>query len=201
MRFVQSEAEAEVVATFLRAEWASARWRPNLEALLSQGGREPSVVADPNLDDAGECAYREWLLDQHRGWLRREGLFGGLPRDIDWSRVALTRDEVLAIRYIKWDWWLEVSGGTREPTEAARRARNGLAPSVAVAWHEPIAARLQSAEPPPELIALSRPSDTHLVLLEGHVRLTAYALYPDYVPDELEVLLGTADEIDRWGNF
>ena len=30
------------------------------------------------------------------------------------------------------------------------------------------------------------------VLLEGHVRMTAYALYPEYLPSELEVYLGTS---------
>ena len=33
-----------------------------------------------------------------------------MPLEIDWSRAALTPDEVLAIRYINWDWWLVVSG-------------------------------------------------------------------------------------------
>jgi hypothetical protein len=201
VRIIQPVAEAEVVAAFLRAERESDRWRQQLEAILVRDGLDPSVVTDPALEDAAECAIRARLLDQHRGWLRREGLFLGLPTRIDWSRAALTRDEVLAIRYIDWDWWLAASGGTREPLEAARRARAGLAPSVDVMWHEPIAALLGSADPPPELIAVSRPNDTRLVLLEGHVRLTAYALYPDYLPDELELFLGTSEQIDRWSNF
>jgi hypothetical protein len=28
------------------------------------------------------------LLDQHRGWLRREGLFLGLPARIDWAHAS-----------------------------------------------------------------------------------------------------------------
>jgi hypothetical protein len=39
------------------------------------------------------------------------------------------------------------------------------------------------------------------VLLEGHVRLTAYALYPEYLPDELEVYLGISPEMSRWALF
>jgi hypothetical protein len=57
------------------------------------------------------------------------------------------------------------------------------------------------ADPPRELIAVSRPNDTRLVLLEGHVRLTAYALYSEFLPDELELFLGTSEQIDRWSNF
>jgi len=39
------------------------------------------------------------------------------------------------------------------------------------------------------------------VLVEGGVRLTAYALFPDYLPDELEILLGISDEMPSWCQF
>lgn len=67
--------------------------------------------------------------------------------------------------------------------------------------HEPIAARLRSNERQPELIAVAPPDRSRLVLLEGHARLTAYALFPDYLPDELEVFLGTAEDMHRWSEF
>ena len=113
----------------------------------------------------------------------------------------MTPDEVLAIRYIDWDWWLEVSDRTREPREAARRIRAKGVPVSTAEWHEPIAARLQSPRPPRELIAVAHPDDMRPVLLEGHVRMTAYALYPEYLPSELEVCLGTSRSIDRWTNY
>ena len=201
MRIVRTASEAEVVATFLRAELDSARWGERLLAFLREDGVDPSVVSRPNLGDPQESAYREALLDRHRGWLRRERLFDGLPRHIDWSRVALKPAEVLAIRYINWDWWLELSGGTRQPLDAARRIRRNEVGDVTAESHEPIAARLQSPEPPPELIALALPNDSQLVVVEGHLRLTAYALYPAYLPDELEIFLGIADRMDRWTEF
>jgi hypothetical protein len=39
------------------------------------------------------------------------------------------------------------------------------------------------------------------VALEGHVRLTAYALFPEYLPEELTVYLGTSDDMERWALF
>jgi hypothetical protein len=72
---------------------------------------------------------------------------------------------------------------------------------VTVEEHEPIAARLRSVDPSPELIAVSRPDRSQLVVVEGHVRLTAYALYPQYLPDELEIFLGTAADMDSWTEF
>jgi hypothetical protein len=40
-----------------------------------------------------------------------------------------------------------------------------------------------------------------MVLLEGHVRLTSYALWPEYLPDELEILLGLSENAASWGCY
>jgi len=53
----------------------------------------------------------------------------------------------------------------------------------------------------PELIVVTDPARSKLVLVEGHVRLTAYAAFPDYLPDELEVLLGASAAILDWWAF
>jgi hypothetical protein len=50
----------------------------------------------------------------------------------------------------------------------------------------------------PELIAVTDPDRSKLVLLEGHVRLTAYAAFPELLPDELEVYLGTSPRVAEW---
>jgi hypothetical protein len=42
------------------------------------------------------------------------------------------------------------------------------------------------------------PDVSKLVLLEGHVRLTAYALFPKYLPEWLDVYLGVSAEMERW---
>jgi hypothetical protein len=201
MRIVRTATEAEVVAAFLRGELESSRWRDRLLALLREDGADASVVGNPRVDDADENAYRAALLDRHRGWLRRERLFDGLPERIDWSRMALAPEEVLAISYIDWDWWLRLSGGTRRPLDAAARIRRNEIAGVTAEEHEPVAARLRSPEPPAELIAVAPPDLARLVAVEGHVRLTAYALYPEYLPEELEIFVGTAADIDRWSEF
>ena len=40
-----------------------------------------------------------------------------------------------------------------------------------------------------------------LALVEGHVRLTAYAAFPEYLPAELELYLGTSPTIADWSEF
>ena len=51
------------------------------------------------------------------------------------------------------------------------------------------------------LIAVTTPAHEPIVLVEGHVRLTAYALFPERLPDELELLLGISEAITGWSEF
>jgi hypothetical protein len=129
--------------------------------------------------------------ERRRAWLERDGLFGGFPDDVLWERAALMRDEVLAILYINWDWWLTVSNGTRLATVAAEvQGRDEGDRAIAMA-----------AATNPELIVVSDQERSKLVLLEGHVRLTAYAAFPEYLPDELEAYLGTSPRIAEWSEW
>jgi nucleotide-binding universal stress UspA family protein len=193
--------EDEVIAAFLRAEIESSRYGGKLRALLVRDGRDPDVLSRPDLADADESRYRRRLLDEHRAYDRREEMFGGFPRRLEWFRAALTPDEVLEILYIDWDWWLMVSSGSRRPVDAARRIRAGEIPGVTVEEHEPIAASLRTSPKQPELIAVTTADHSRLVVVEGHVRLTAYALFPAYLSDELEIILGVSDEVAGWWAF
>jgi hypothetical protein len=201
MRLVGPASEAEVVAAFLRAELDSPRYGATISKLLGDAGLHESIVRRPTFASAAENAERDALLERHRAWLRREGLFNGFPDGVEWFRAALSPELVLSILYINWDWWLRATGGTRRPLDAADRIRRNEVEGSTAEALQPIAARLRSLEPPPELIVAAPPDYSRLVLVEGHVRLTAYALYPEYLPDELEVFLGTSEEITGWSQF
>src|ERR671924_536747 len=120
-------------------------------------------------------------------------------------RALLERDaiavEVLAIRYINWDWWNVVSDGTRSAVVAAERIRRGEIEGVTVEEHAEIAQALSATSPHPELIVVTKPDHARPVLVEGHVRLTVYALFPDLLPPELELYIGVAEDMDAWSEF
>ena len=129
--------------------------------------------------------------ERKRTWRERIGLFHGFPGDVAWERVALTRDEVLGILYIDWDWWVRISNGTRLATVAAEvQGRDDGDRAIAA-----------TAATNPELIVVTDPARSKLVLLEGHVRLTAYAAFPEYLPAELELYLGASPTIADWSQF
>jgi hypothetical protein len=200
VRILREITEDEMIAVFLRAEVDSGRYGPKLRELLARDGRDAAVLRRPDLGDAEASAYRRALLDEHRSHGRREGLFADFPQRVEWTRAALERDEVLDILYIDWDWWLRLSGGTRRPREAARRIRAGEVAGMTVDGQEPVAAALRDGGQP-ELIAVTVPEHAPVVLLEGHYRLTTYALFPEHVPPELELVLGVSDGMRGWWAF
>jgi hypothetical protein len=201
VRILRRADEVEVVAAFLAAELDSSRYGDRLRSFLARDGMDVRVLSAPATADERENEYRRGLLDEHRGWVRREGLFTDFPEQVEWWRAALVPEEVLAILYIAWDWWLTLSGGSRRPVDAAQRIRGGEVAGVTVMEHEPIALALRASAPPPELIVLTGPRGSRLVLVEGHVRLTAYALFPDFLPPELVVFLGIAEDAEGWWAF
>jgi hypothetical protein len=201
VELLRSIGEDEMIAVFLRGELESERFGGAIRALLARNRVDEAVVHGPDFADAAQNKARRRLLDDHRAFERREGLFDGFPSDVAWHRAALSPDEVLDILFIDWDWWLELSGGSRQPRDAARRIRAGVARDADVAGHEPIAAALRRTPLPPELIALTTPDLRPLVLVEGHVRLTSYAVFPEYLPERLEILLGISREAASWSEF
>ena len=186
-----------MVAVFLRGELGSTRFEDAVGEALARADADARVVTSPDVSDLRENMLRRRLLTEARGYGTGEGVFGGLPTDLGWQRVALARDELADVRYIDWDYWVELSGGTRSPVDAARRIRAGVA-----AFDVPSEGFLDAAEhvgdPWPELILVTAGPGHPLVVLEGHVRLTAYVLAGPTAPDEVEALLGTSPAVSGW---
>jgi len=201
MRRLRPSSEAEMVALFLRTELPAARFRDKLEALLDQAGLPERLITAPNLDDPAENQAREQLLTQHREYGTRTGLFDGFPHDVCWEWMAITPAELAAVRYVDYDYRVELSGGTCLAIDAAPRIRAGVAPfGVSSDWalHGPGGRR---RSPVPPLILVTTGPSGGLVVLEGHVRLTAYMLCPDRLPPELEVLVGSSPGAAGWGGL
>ena len=108
MRRLRPSSEAEMVALFLRTELPAARFRDELQALLERAGLPKRIVTDPDLDNVAENQTRWQLLTQHRGYGTRPGLFEGFPSDVRWEWMAITPTELARVRYIDYDYWVEL---------------------------------------------------------------------------------------------
>lgn len=188
--------EDEIVAVFLQTEVASSRFRPTILAYLRRDGRDPRIVERPDLADMDENAYRRHLLGLHRGYRRDADVFTAMPADVRWYRALITPAELARVRYINDDYWIELSGGSRLARDAAARIRQGIeAFGVGNGGFWYLADALAAGASFPELILVGADENAPLVLLEGHARLTAYALRPDCLPPTMPVLVGYARDM------
>jgi hypothetical protein len=200
MRRLRPGSEAEMVALFLRTELPSDRWQDDLRALLDTAGLPDRVITAPDLGDDAENQARLRLLTGHRGYGTRTEIFEGFPDDVCWQWMAITPAELSEVRYIDYDYWVELSGGTRLARDAAARIRAGVTPfgvpnNRVLAMAQAVA---DGARFPPLILTTTGLDGDGLVLLEGHVRLTACMLARDRLPPDLEVLVGSSPAMTRW---
>ena len=202
MRKIRDTSEDEMIAVYLQAELNSTRFRADIEAYVRQERIDPRILHVPDWRNAQENALRRAILGRHRGYDRNEGYFQGFPADVRWERVALTREELEQVRYIEYDYWVELSGGTRLAIDGAKHATSGkVVFGVNSAGLIYMANELRRGARFPTLIFVAKDVDAYLVVMEGHVRLTAYLIAPECIPAELEVILGFSERITRWGCY
>jgi len=209
MKLTRASSEAEMIAEFLRQEYASRdRYGARLDACLRDEGMSSRLITDPDLASQDDNAQRRRLFGRYRGYGSGEPSYlTGFPTvGVDWFWAHLSRDEVLRVRYIRYSYWTALSAGTRSPVVAAERIRAGIEVyGVSNAGFLGLAGRLRQGLRVPPLIvvtALVTATDADaLVVLEGHARLTAFALAPETIPPTLKVLVGASPAIARWDEY
>ena len=200
MRLLSAITEDEMVSVFLKTEINSVRFEQQILALLRQDEQDRSVVDTPDLSSAQENTYRMRLLGEFRGYRRNAGLFIGFPDRVEWYRAALTPEELMQIRYIDYSYWNELSSGTRLPTAATQTIRAGKAIyGQSTQGYLELAKELCRGAQFPELILTAVSSSAPLVVMEGHVRLTTYALALECLPATVEVIVGFSPDFSQWG--
>ncbi|KOU54199.1 hypothetical protein ADK54_02260 [Streptomyces sp. WM6378] len=188
--------EDETIACFLSGELSSQRFGQDLRSHLAAAGRAGQLLTHPDLSDAGANLARRALLAVTRGYGENRDLFENFPTHITWTWAVLSADEAASVRYLDYSYWVELSGGNRRPTDAAVRIKAGL--RAFDVPNEPFvdaAHAVIRGERFPPLILVGERQD-NLVCLEGHLRLTAYALAG--FPTDIECLIGTVPDVGRW---
>ena len=215
MRTVRPISEAEMVALFLATEYPSPRTHQHILQVLQREGWPASLIEQPNLHDRQENAQRRSILGAYRGYGQNTDYFESLPLDVEymdyfegfppgvqWERVMLSRQELEQVKYIEYDYWAELSSGSRLPGDARKRILAG--DEVFGVSHQGVlhmAEAFRSGARFPTLILVGKNRESPLVVLEGHVRLTAMALASECLPPELEVIVGFSEQIERWGCY
>lgn len=176
MKILRSASEDEMLLAFLKGELRSERFSGELRAALSCVGAPEALVTSGDLSSAQENDARKAVMSAFRGYPDRD-LFAEYPRDLTWYYVRFEPDDLAHIRYISYCYWDELSQGTSSPLAAAGQVRRGV--TVYGVPNEPFwkaLAHLRAGGSFAPIILIAR--DAAFTTLEGHVRLTAYAMDP-----------------------
>lgn len=185
-----------MVSLYLAAELSSERFGDAIRAELADRHMPETLITQPDLTDEIAARERRAVLGATRGFGQNREMFEHFPDHVRWVWARLNREELAHVRYIEYPYWNELSGGSRLPVDAARRIDEGITVfSVSNDRFIRAADVLSRGElfAPP---IFAGPNYDDLVCLEGHLRLTAYALAG--FPVDLNCLIGTAPTLDRW---
>jgi hypothetical protein len=188
--------EDEMIAVFLLAELSSDRFGRGIRAALDAADQKETLITAADLGDAGQNRARRRILAATRGYGENWDVFENFPARVRWVRAKLVPGELARVRYMDYSYWNKLSGGSRLASDAAQQVRRGIKVfGVSNRRFLRAARAVERGELLPPLILAGRRRD-RLICLEGHLRLTAYALAG--FPSEIECLVGTARTMDRW---
>lgn len=190
-----------MLLAFLRGELTSERFSDELHAALEGSHAATSLITEGSPESAEENALRREVMGAFRGYGRNEELFRNFPEHIVWHFAELEADDLARIRYIDYSYWNELSGGTSRPTDAVRAIRADQ--RVFDVPHDRFLAGeqfLRAGGKFPPVILLTSGSGQY-VIVEGHLRMTAYALAPEYFAgNPCYVGRCTLEELKHWND-
>lgn len=191
MKFVRDSSEAEMVSEFLKAELNSARWGTKVAKIVKRFNASKDIINKPNLSDRKENAIRRKVLGEFRGYKRNKSLFQNFPKNVRWKIVLLDKNDFKSIKYINYDYWVHLSGGTRLVKDGVKNIRNGV--EVFDKSNEQFFKLAKYVEGggvfPKIILMLTGSKQKRLTLLEGHVRFTSYLL-SKFESTPLEAVVG-----------
>lgn len=175
MKKVEEITEDEMVQVFLKSEMGSDRWKSNIFCTLLKDKKDTSIILNPKLNNIDENNYRRILLG-YRGYPDNY-LFKGFPKDVKWFWATLTYEDLLEVKVIREENWLQMSSNTRLAKEVARNIECDLLNQREV-FHSirNVTQLIKDGLELPEIILVGDRQGSNLVVLEGHVRLVSYIL-------------------------
>lgn len=196
---MRESSEDEMISEFLRAEYLSERFSGQIKTEMPKLLIDERMILSADIESAEENEKRKKLLAEFRGYSLNQEMFERFPAITEWSLCSFTRDDLEKIRYIDYSYWNELSAGTHMPMTAAETIRKGVS-----IYGQDNSGFLRAAEyirsggTFPRMFFLTSDFENY-VIVEGHLRMTAYALAPEYF-SQIEVIVGkcNGNELDNW---
>ena len=200
MKILRESSENEMILEFLKAESTSERFFKQMKNTMEELGFDDKIIFSANLQNEIENTKRKKLLGEFRGYGEGRKLFENFPIEFsEWSLCSFSRPDLERIRYIDYSYWNELSAGTHKPLAAAETIRSGVRIyDVSNAGFLHASEYIKNGGTFPKLFFLTSDYE-NFVIVEGHLRMTAYALVPECF-NNVEIIVGkcSSEELNKW---
>ena len=194
MIFLEKSSQQEMIAEWLKGEMWSKRFSGPLKKILRKFKQGQSVINNPKLDNKRENVLRKKILFTYR-----KDMLRGFPKNITWQKVTLNLYDLQKIKYINYSYWNELSNGTRLPQEAIKNIdKNVRIFGQSNRQFNEAVRHVAKHGFFPKIILISTQPGAPVVVLEGHLRLTAYLMAPEAIPNKLIAFIGYSPEFAGW---
>jgi hypothetical protein len=203
MKILDKSSENEMIALFLYEEIKSERYENRINEILKIENIQKNIILNPNLDSNYENELRKIVLKKFRGYNNKE-IFENFPKKIDWNWAILDKNDILKIKYITYDYWEELSNGTRYAKDSVINIKNNIEIfGVSNNGFNKLSEYIKNGNKiDPLIILTSFEKKDNMIVLEGHARLTAINLVIEYIT-EIKVLLGFVKQniLNKWNKY
>lgn len=176
MEILRSATEDEMILEFLKGEIQSVRFQNKLNKMIHKFSISNEIIFNGDIKNSAENNNRRRILGEFRGYPNRD-MFEGFPKISKWLYVKFDRDDLEKMNYINYSYWNELSSNTYKPLIAAERIQKGI--EIYGISNKPFwdgVEYLKSRQFPPVILIAC--GDMEYVIIEGHSRMTVYALDP-----------------------
>lgn len=204
MKILSKSSEDEMVALFLQEELESKRFSKDLLKVIKNLNVNSKIISNYDLSKKNDNDIRKIILKLYRGYNDNKELFYNFPVNIDWYWCKLNKMDISKIKYIDYDYWIELSGGTRYATDSKNNILNGKEIfGVSNQLFIDGANYLKNGGIfPPIIILSSKEAHDEIIVLEGHSRLTSISLVIDQIKN-IKALVGFVkkEELYKWNKY
>lgn len=179
MKILRRSSEDEMILEFLSAELESIRFRDKMIKVLKTLQLDEEVIIKADLNNDEENIIRKRILACFRGYGRNEELFERFPTIKTWFYAQCEQSDLDNIHYINYSYWNELSKNTGLPKVAAQTINAGIMiydiPNDAFLRGRDYLLKGNSFRP----VILITSNMKNFIIVEGHSRMTSYALIPE----------------------
>ena len=178
MKIIRESNENEMLLEYLKCEVNSNRFSEKLEKTLAELNLSQNIILNANLDDESENQQRKLIMEKFREYPTGD-IFKNFPKHIKWQYVQFEEGDFDKMFFLNWPCWNRRTNNSGKPADAAQNILKGI--EFEDIPNEKFLSGLKYLESGNKfkpIIAVTCNGEK-IVLIEGHSRVTVYALKPE----------------------